>query len=563
MVIVLDNAESILDPRGLDAQEIYAVVEELSRFSNICLCITSRITTIPPDCETFDIPTLSVEAARNTFYRIYKHGERSDLVSNILEGLDFHPLSINLLATVAHHNKWDTGRLAREWERQRTAVLHTKHSKSLAATIELSLASPTFQELGPGARDLLGVVAFFPQGVNEGNLDQLFPTTPDRTNILDTFCVLSLTYRSNGFITMLAPLRDHLYPKDPRSSPLLCTTKEHYFRRLSVDIYPSKPGFGEARWITSEDVNVEHLLDAFTSIDANSDGVWSASYHFMEHLVWHKKRLVVLWPKIKGLPDNHPSKAKCLFQLGQLFDEVGNSAESKRLLIYALQLWREQGNDFRIAGTLWSIAGVNQMLDLEKEGIHQVKEVLEIYERLNDVSGQARSLCRLAYLLHDDGQLDAAEGVASQVIGRFPGKGEQWEVCECHRVLGNVDRSKGKIEKAVNHYETALGIASAFNWHTQLLWIHFSLADLSFDKGRSDDAHTHIEHAKSHATNDAYGLGRVVELQAQFWYEQQKFEEAKSAALHAFDALERLGATREVERCRDLLQNIERAEMQV
>jgi len=274
MVIVLDNAESILGVQGTSGREIYTVVEELSRFSNIWVCITSRISAVPPHCETFDIPTLSMEAARDTFYRIYTHDGHSDLVNGILEQLDFHPLSITLLATVAKHSKWDTKRLSKEWERRRTGVLDARHSGSLAATIELSLASPMFQELGSDARELLGVVAFFPQGVDENNLDWLFPTVPHRTEIFDNFCILSLTHRNNGSITMLAPLRDYFCPKDPRTSPLLVMTKECYFTRLSVDINPGTPGFGEARWITSEDVNVEHLLNVFMSTDANSKNVW-------------------------------------------------------------------------------------------------------------------------------------------------------------------------------------------------------------------------------------------------------------------------------------------------
>jgi hypothetical protein len=154
-----------------------------------------------------------------------------------------------------------------------------------------------FQELGPDARGLLGVVAFFPQGIDENNLDWLFPTISNRSTIFDKFCILSLTYRSNGFITMLAPIRDYLRPKNPKSSPLLCTTKEHTSPGCRSNSIPTGPDLEMRRWIVSEDVNVEHLLDVFTSIDPNSDDIWDACSNFMEHLHWHKPRQTVLGPR--------------------------------------------------------------------------------------------------------------------------------------------------------------------------------------------------------------------------------------------------------------------------
>jgi len=106
--------------------------------------------------------------------------------------------------------------------------------------------------------------------------------------MFDKFCVFSLTYQSKGFITMLAPLRDRLRPKDPMSSLLPRTTKDCYFGRLSVVVNPNGPNFGETRWIVSEDVNVENLLGAFTTIDTNSHDVWGTCLYFIHHIYWHK-----------------------------------------------------------------------------------------------------------------------------------------------------------------------------------------------------------------------------------------------------------------------------------
>ena len=557
ILIVLDNAESILDSQGNDARAIYDLVKELgSELGNICLVITSRVTTIPPDFQCLSVPTLSMDAARSTFLRIFNRNERPDLVDKILEELDFHPLSVTLLATVARENDWDNDRLCKEWGKRQTDVLRTEHNNNLAATIELSLGSPTFKALGPDAQELLGVIAFYPQGVNENNADWLFPAISNKDMILNKLCILSLTYRSNGCVTMLAPLRDHFRPRDPKSSPLLRATKEHYFTRLSVNVHPGFPGFEDTRWILSEDVNVEHLLDVFTSIDADSDDVWRASGNLMDHLNWHRPRLTVLGSKIERLSDRRGPKPTCLLNLSSSYFAVGNYAEDTRLLTDALKLGREGGDDKLVADVLGSLSDVNRMLGRHKEGIQQVKEASEIYERLGLSMERRDSLIGLAYQLHGDGQLDAAEEVALDVIGHLPEKGQEYLASQSHRVLGEIYRAGGKREKAIHHCEEALRIISTLNYPLESCWIHYSLAELFNDQYKFDRAHAHIEQAKKYAIDDAHSIGRVMEVHADIWCRQRRFENAISEAQRAVEIFEKVGAADDMERVRDHIRRI-------
>ena len=48
-----------------------------------------------------------------------------------------------------------------------------------------------------------------------------------------------------------------------------------------------------------------------------------------------------------------------------------------------------------------------------------------------------------------------------------------------------------------------------------------------------------------------------MELQAYFWYDQHMFEEAKLEALRAVGSYEKVGATKDIEDCRDLLRKID------
>ena len=215
---------------------------------------------------------------------------------------------------------------------------------------------------------------------------------------------------------------------------------------MSVDIDPNRSTFEESRWITSEDVNVEHLLDIFTTIDGSSDSVWDACANFMQHLSWHKKRLVVLGPRIEELPDGHHSKPECLFELSRLFYSVGDYARCKQLVTHALKLERERGRDHGVAQALRHLSDVNRLMGFTKEGIQQAKEAWKVLEWCGDTVAQAQCLMDLARLLYSDKQLNAAEEAAYGVIDLITEEGNPCLFCQSHPLLGYIYRSKGERE---------------------------------------------------------------------------------------------------------------------
>ena len=197
-------------------------------------------------------------------------------------------------------------------------------------------------------------------------------------------------------------------------------------------------------------------------------------------------------------------------------------------------------------------------MGLYEEGIRQAKEGSEICERLWKGVGQAQCLINLAFLMHDDGQLDAAEEAASRAMDLLPEKGEQFLVCRGHRILGKIYHPKGEREKAIHHFKAAHEIASSLDLNDELFWNYFSVALLFSGEGKLDEAHAHIERARSHAANDAYNLARASQMQARFWDKQRKFGEAKSEALCALDGFEKLGAARDAENTRGLPEQTDR-----
>jgi tetratricopeptide (TPR) repeat protein len=122
-----------------------------------------------------------------------------------------------------------------------------------------------------------------------------------------------------------------------------------------------------------------------------------------------------------------------------------------------------------------------------------------------------------------------------------------------------VYRTKNEREKAIHHFEEALKIASDLGWDDQLFWINRSMAQLFLSGGKFDDANVHIERAKSHTTQNAYNLGRAMEVQARIWHQQRQLTDSASEASRAVEIYKKQGALRDVRRCEGLLKGIQQS----
>ena len=199
-LLVLDGVDFILDPLSPDAGEISATIEELGGDQHVCLVTTSRMY---PDIHGFhriEVPTLPEDSARETFYSHCSLG-RSPAVDDLIAGLDYHPLSIDLLARSVRENGWDETMLLQAWDDDQTRTNYLKD------TLKLSLRCPTIQRLGAAAQDTLNAIAAFPHGVEEGKLGRIFPHIAGVEVAVDVLCRFSLIYRQDGFVKMLSPFR--------------------------------------------------------------------------------------------------------------------------------------------------------------------------------------------------------------------------------------------------------------------------------------------------------------------------------------------------------------------
>ena len=303
---------------------------------------------------TRNVTPLDIESALDAFFQIYSQARRGDFkeeITTLLKGLEFHPLCINLLASVAQENKWSPPILLKKWKNQ--PEQSEGKPKSLPVTMQLSLSSPSIQKLGKDGLRTLAVIAFLPQGLNVDLAEHLLPSLRDIIHICEVLCKQSLVYRQGIFIKMLAPIRHYFQNPSFEAliSPCLGDIRNFFYSTIQQC---SRERDSHADIIVSDHLNIEHVIAfGFSHFPTDAGKTFDICGQFLWCLRLHLPRPTTLDPAIFKLANKsstyHARKvAECLMHLGVLYLSL-----SLPRAIYALKtaedLYLNSGDDESVA----------------------------------------------------------------------------------------------------------------------------------------------------------------------------------------------------------------------
>ncbi|KAG2079897.1 hypothetical protein BD769DRAFT_1741610, partial [Suillus cothurnatus] len=365
-LVVLDNAETFEEARASLALEyIPPAIAEIANIPGVSLILTSRSRRNAPNVQwiTKDIPPLDLGSAEAAFFRIYQHASRNEAkegVKGLLNELDFHPLSINILANVAQQNRWSPTTLLKKWNDRHSKVLDGSKGKphSLSDTMQLSLSSPSVQDLGKDGLRTLAVIAFLPQGLNEDLASDLLQSLSQVEDVCDVLCMQSLICRQDNFLKMLAPIRhymrDSLPPPDSTCLQEICA----FYYRTVTSCSAEQDQYADI--IISDHLNIEHVV-AFKlgCILDDAEETYNACWQFLQCLEWHLPRPTTLTPAISNIVANSNTwslKADCFDALAQLYVALSQLVEASRAYQAAKELYLTADDRESVGDCLISLA---------------------------------------------------------------------------------------------------------------------------------------------------------------------------------------------------------------
>ncbi|KZS91537.1 hypothetical protein SISNIDRAFT_394736, partial [Sistotremastrum niveocremeum HHB9708] len=222
ILLVLDNAETFW--LTLEQHKVSELLQQLSTIPAITLLLTMRGLVQPSGVRWDWLPSVEIltdTAAQNTFLAIAPDAQSGQQLNSLLGKVDYVPLAVTLLASLAQTE--NLGTLHARLENEKTSLLQTGLSDhrehNINVSIKLSLDALPVQR-NPLALRILSIISYLPSGVSLELLNALLgaQNVPPALQILKELTLAYAPPTPTPFFTTLSPIRLYTIDHHPMSS---------------------------------------------------------------------------------------------------------------------------------------------------------------------------------------------------------------------------------------------------------------------------------------------------------------------------------------------------------
>jgi tetratricopeptide (TPR) repeat protein len=498
-LLVLDNLET---PWSVDVLAVEELLGQLSAVPGLMLVATVRGTARPKGLRWRDVDPLTPLAlpdARAMFLAVAGGSFASDPeLDGLLEAVDRLPLAVELLAYNAE-GEADLSGLRLRWNEERAALLQRpggfRRELSLAASLELSLASPLMTDEG---RRLLKLLGRLPDGAANPHLDQLLPGIARRAaNVLRQ---LALAFDDEtGRLRCLAPIREHVSLEHP-PIPSDLQNAVRFYMKLVARI--------------GQIVGEQGGAAAATQLAAESGNVWAAIHRAAESdgldLLVPAIRGLVKYLRFTGAPEpsgltqllqslplnDEWDQAEILFAQATLTAARSDPDTARSQYERALGLYRRVGDVLGEGNCIQNLGDIALRHSDHDTARSQYERALPLYQKVGHVLGEANCIQGLADIALRHSDHDTARSQYERALPFYQKVGHVRGEANCIQGLGDIALRRSDHDTARNQYERALPLYRQVGSVLGEANCIQGLGDIALRCSDSDTARTQYEQAR-------------------------------------------------------------------
>ncbi len=488
VLIVIDNVDA----------SILEYLEQLRAASSCQILLTTRVAL--DGIRMYPLPALKPAAAKQLFYRRYRREADDSRLAFILNKLDYHPLAVSVLASVAHKRRIPLARLEAdireqsekdEGENMVSRVFTALEFSPLEWwTIQQFLLTPPFLIPYPVLRDLFAI---------DGRPKPTGRAFPEVLDSLAEKGVLHYDAESDAYQMHKVLQEVFLKKHRPAATDFRKITK-NLVEKLWISHYYAI-SLHKAKWIPFGE-HLIHLggpkaklelaeLKVSLALNYRVLGEYDKAKSLMERLLAQKGEIDI---SLLAWVEN------CL---GLIYQDLGDYQAARRLLLQSLERNREvYGEDsINYARLLSNVSCIQTTLGEIRDAKAHLLEAKEIYE----LAGKTRmkdyaTIClNLGSTYFHMGRYPAALTYTDQGLALLREKfgSEEPDFARGLANKGVIKTNQGDYAEAIALLEQAIEIEKRFfsNFHPRIGIRKINLATALAKKGQSEKAQEHLREA--------------------------------------------------------------------